>query len=68
MTEIEIRKEAHMHALVLEGEAIMAQIEGMKVFNIQAEAGMYAVVYPKESFDECEAQLLEIAKRLRSEL
>ena len=68
MNEGEIRQAASMYALVAEMESVKANIEGMKAFNSMREMMGDSVAYNQEAFSGCENQLLEIAKRLATEI
>jgi hypothetical protein len=65
MDEGTIRMAAQMWALIAEMNAVIARIEGMRAFNTGQLDG---AGYEESAFLSEEGALLEIAKKLRSEI
>ena len=65
MDEATVRQHAKMWAIVMEGQAIIASVEGMKAENQCNSATGH---YPEACFADAEKALQEIARRLRDEV
>ena len=68
MNEETVRQTAAMYSLVAEMKSIEADIEGMKIANVERKSKGDALAYHSSAFFKASSDLLTIAIRLRNEI